>query len=132
MGGAMTEAPSYTLDHRHLSVDDVEGTARFYEDVFGARRIYEELVRGVPVVRLNLRGLWITISGILDPLIGHHIGLEVDDFDASIADMLAKGVEFVTEPKSNDKARVVFVKDNAGTIIEVIQRLEQPAYKNMG
>jgi hypothetical protein len=45
--------------------------------------------------------------------------------------MRAKGVEFVTEPKDNDKARVVFVKDDAGTIIEVIQRLEQPAYKNM-
>ena len=125
----MSETPSYWLDHRHLSVDDIEGTAQFYQNVFGARRIYSELVRGVPVIRLNLQGLWITISGTLDPLIGHHIGLEVDDFEASIADMRSKGVEFVTEPKYSNEAKVVFVRDNAGTIIEIIQRVEQPAYK---
>ncbi|ALJ16325.1 VOC family protein [Sphingopyxis macrogoltabida] len=123
--------PSYKLDHRHLSVEDVEGTAQFYETVFGARRIYAELVRGVPVIRLNLQGLWLTVSGELDPLIGHHIGFEVDDFDAAVADMREKGVEFITEPKDHGAAKVAFVRDNAGTIIEVIQRLEQPSYKTM-
>lgn len=123
--------PRYRFDHRHLSVEDVEGTARFYENMFGARRVYEELVRGVQVIRLNLDGMWITVSGELDPLIGHHIGLEVDDFDAAVADLRAKGIEFVREPAYREKANVMFVRDSAGTILEIIQRLETPPYKNI-
>ena len=120
-----TAQVQYKLDHRHLVVDDVPKTVAFYEGVLGAKKVQEVEFRGVPVVRLDLNGLPLTISGQLVPGVRDHLGFEVDDFDAAVADLQAKGVEFLVQPTNLGFAKFAFIKDAAGTTLEVLQRTPQ-------
>jgi catechol 2,3-dioxygenase-like lactoylglutathione lyase family enzyme len=113
----------YRFDHRHLVVDDVAKTVAFYEGVLGAKKVKELEFRGVPVVSLDLNGTPVNISGQLHAGVGDHIGLAVDDFDAAVADLRARGVEFLVEPTDLGFAKFAFIKDVAGTTLEVIYRV---------
>jgi catechol 2,3-dioxygenase-like lactoylglutathione lyase family enzyme len=112
----------YKLDHRHLIIDDVPKTAAFYENTLGAKRVEALELRGVPIVRLDLNGLKLTVSGPLIPGVRDHIGFEVDDFEEAMADLQAKGVEFVVQPTDLGFAKFAFIKDAAGTTLEVLHR----------
>ena len=117
-----TTQVQYKLDHRHLIVDDVPKTVAFYENTLGAKRVEALELRGVPIVRLDLNGLKLTVSGQLVPGVRDHIGFEVDDFEAAVADLQAKGVEFVVQPTDLGFAKFAFIKDAAGTTLEVLHR----------
>jgi len=117
-----TTQVQYKLDHRHLIVDDVPKTVAFYENTLGAKRVEALELRGVPIVRLDLNGLKLTVSGPLIPGVRDHIGFEVDDFEAAVADLQAKGVEFVVQPTDLGFAKFAFIKDAAGTTLEVLHR----------
>lgn len=120
-----TTPVQYKLDHRHLIVDDVAKTAAFYENTLGAKRVESLELRGVPIVRLDLNGLTLTVSGQLVPGVRDHIGFEVEDFDAAITDLQAKGVEFVVQPTDLGFAKFAFIKDAAGTTLEVLHRVQK-------
>ena len=116
---------TYSFNHRHLVVDDVPKTAAFYEGTLGAKRIQEMEFRGIPIVRLELDGLPLTISQQIHAGVGDHIGLAVDDFEAAVTELRNKGVEFIVEPTDMGFAKFAFIKDAAGTTLEVIQYMKQ-------
>jgi lactoylglutathione lyase len=116
---------NYRLNHRHLIVDDVPKTVAFYEGTLGAKKVQEMEFRGIPIVRLELDGLPLTISQQIHAGVGDHIGLAVDDFEAAVTDLRNKGVEFIVEPPDMGFAKFAFIKDTAGTTLEVIQVLKQ-------
>ena len=116
---------TYSFNHRHLVVDDVPKTAAFYEGTLGAKRIQEMEFRGIPIVRLELDGLPLTISQQIHAGVGDHIGLAVDDFEAAVTELRNKGVEFIVEPTDMGFAKFAFIKDAAGTTMEVIQYMKQ-------
>ena len=116
---------NYTFNHRHLIVDDVPKTVAFYQDTLGAKKIQELEFRGIPIVRLEMDGLPLTISQQIHTGVGDHIGLAVDDFEAAIAGLRDRGVEFIVEPTDMGFAKFAFIKDAAGTTLEVIQFMDQ-------
>lgn len=116
---------NYRFNHRHLIVDDVPKTVAFYEGTLGAKKVQEMEFRGIPIVRLELDGLPLTISQQIHAGVGDHIGLAVDDFEAAITELRAKGVEFIVEPTDMGFAKFAFIKDTAGTTLEVIQVMKQ-------
>jgi catechol 2,3-dioxygenase-like lactoylglutathione lyase family enzyme len=116
---------TYRFHHRHLIVDEVPKTAAFYEGTLGAKKVQEMEFRGIPIVRLELDGLPLTISQQIHAGVGDHIGLAVDDFEAAISDLRDKGVEFIVEPTDLGFAKFAFIKDAAGTTLEVIQLMKQ-------
>ena len=116
---------NYRLNHRHLIVDDVPKTVAFYEGTLGAKKVQEMEFRGIPIVRLELDGLPLTISQQIHAGVGDHIGLAVDDFEAAVTDLRNKGVEFIVEPTDMGFAKFAFIKDTAGTTLEVIQVMKQ-------
>jgi hypothetical protein len=65
----------------------------------------------------------VNISGQLHAGVGDHIGLAVDDFDTAMADLRAQGVEFLIEPTDMGFVKFAFIKDVAGTTLEVLQRV---------
>ena len=91
---------TYRFNHRHLIVDDVPKTAAFYEGTLGAKKVQEMEFRGIPIVRLELDGLPLTISQQIHAGVGDHIGLAVDDFEAAISDLRDKGVESSSSPQT--------------------------------
>ncbi|MGE0823997.1 MAG: VOC family protein [Candidatus Binatia bacterium] len=116
---------TYRFNHRHLIVDDVPKTVAFYEGTLGAKKVQEMEFRGRPIVRLELDGLPLTISQQIHAGVGDHIGLAVDDFEAAVTELRAKGVEFIVEPTDMGFAKFAFIRDAAGTTLEVLQFVER-------
>ena len=110
----------YSFNHRHLIVEDVPQTVAFYEGVLGAKKVQEMEFRGIPIVRLELDGLPLTISEQIHAGVGDHIGLAVDDFEAAIAELRTQQVEFIIEPTDLGFVKFAFFKDAAGTTLEVL------------
>lgn len=122
---AARQQVTYSFNHRHLIVDDVPKTVAFYEDTLGATKIQELEFRGIPIVRLEMDGLPLTISQQIHAGVGDHIGLAVDDFEAAVTGLRDRGVEFIVEPTDMGFAKFAFIKDAAGTTLEVIQFMDQ-------
>jgi Glyoxalase/Bleomycin resistance protein/Dioxygenase superfamily len=56
-----------------------------------------------------------------------HIGLTVDDVDAAVAELRAKGAEIAIGPVTrNPGLRLAFVRGPEGIMIELVQRYELP------
>jgi 3-mercaptopropionate dioxygenase len=109
-----TSCTAFRLAHQHLVVPDVAKTVAFYEQVFGAAKIEEVQVNGVPLVSLHLDGAEIWISGEIVPGLQTHIGLATEDFDAALDELKMRWVEFVGTPLHFGKRRLVIVKDSDG------------------
>ncbi len=122
---ATGQTVTYSFNHRHLIVDDVPKTVAFYEGTLGAKKVQALEFRGIPIVRLELDGLPLTISQPIHAGVGDHIGLAVDDFDAAVTELRDKGVEFIVAPTDIGFAKFAFIKDAAGTTLEVIQFIKQ-------
>jgi predicted enzyme related to lactoylglutathione lyase len=100
-------------------VDDVGQTVAFYEEVFGAAKIDETLVNGVPVVCLRLEDTDVWVSGPILPDLQSHAGLAAEDFDAALEELKMRGVEFLGEPLWIGAQRLVFVRDGNGQQIGI-------------
>jgi predicted metal-dependent enzyme (double-stranded beta helix superfamily)/predicted enzyme related to lactoylglutathione lyase len=109
-----TSCATYRLAHHHLVVDDVPRTVAFYEQTFGAAKVEETHVNGVPLVFLHLDGSEIWVSGEIVPGLRTHAGFAADDFDAALEELQMRQVEFLGEPLDLGKLRLILVKDSNG------------------
>jgi catechol 2,3-dioxygenase-like lactoylglutathione lyase family enzyme len=53
-----------------------------------------------------------------------HVSLEVDDVEGLVADLREKGVEVARELDTHPLARIAFVRDNSGNLIELYEPRE--------
>jgi len=109
-----TSCTTFRLAHQHLVVLDVGKTAAFYEQVFGAAKVEETDVNGVPLVTLHLNGSEIWISGEIVPGLQTHVGLVAEDFDAALEELEMRGVKFIGAPLRFGRQRLVIIKDSDG------------------
>ena len=131
--------PTYGYSHVHINVRDLDAAVNFYERLFGATLQYKaEYLPGRTSARLDLNGMSIQLSDRLYPLDAperpgdsephmglEHFGLEVDNFDAAVADLRAKGAEFLMEPHEfRPGLRIAFIKAPDDVRIEIMQRSE--------
>jgi 3-mercaptopropionate dioxygenase len=115
-----TSCTTYRHGHQHLVVQDVEKTVAFYEQVFGAAKVGEIQVQGMPLVSLRLEDSEIWVSGAIFPGLQTHVGLVAADFDAALEELWMRGVEFVSQPFSIGAQRIVFIKDCNGQQVGVV------------
>ncbi|HEX9868484.1 MAG TPA: VOC family protein [Candidatus Tectomicrobia bacterium] len=118
-----TSCTAFRLAHQHLVVPDVGKTVAFYEQVFGAAKVEEIQVNGVPLVSLRLDSSEVWVSGQIVPGLQTHIGLVADDFDAALAELEMRGVEFIGEPLRLGGQRLVIVKDSDGQQVGITSDL---------
>jgi lactoylglutathione lyase len=128
----------FRFDHIHLRSPDPEKTAEFYRRTFGAeitRSHYPSSSQyaGSPKLSMLLGGQRILFapthpskpSGAPPqaPYFGiEHIGLTVDDIDAAVAELDAKGVTFVQRPAATATGnRNAFVRGPEDVLIEIVQ-----------
>jgi lactoylglutathione lyase len=132
----MTE---FRFDHIHLRSPDPAATAEFYRKMFGAEvtssvgppgTAYAGLMR----YSMKLGGQTVLVAPT-DPRSPNaappkppyhgleHMGLAVDDIDASTADLKAKGAEFTVEPTTiGPGLRIAFLRGPQGVLVELVQR----------
>jgi lactoylglutathione lyase len=128
--------PEFTYDHIHLRSPDPEATAAFYERIFGAQ-ILRSTQNGKPRIDLKLGGVDVFIapvtpdSGVNPPPVTpyqglDHFGLRVNNIDAVVAELKAKGVQFTMEPTTvRPGVRVAFLRAPEGVSIELLDRNAQ-------
>ena len=111
------------IHHVALDVDDLEAALRFYVDGMG----FTELRRpdfGFPGAWLDMGGHQlhlVEVAGPLPPNGGRHFALHVEDRDAAIEELRAKGIKVDPIPEVPGAGRQAFLVDPAGNLIELNQ-----------
>lgn len=130
------------IDHVAIIVRDIEQALHFYRDTLG---ITPREIKDVPAEQVRIAFLPMGGSGgseieLLQPTVSdssltkflekrgeglHHICLEVDDIDATLADMLAKGASVLDkQPRFAAEGRAIFLhpKGTHGVLLELIEK----------
>ena len=84
--------------HAHLFASDLDGSIRFYREMFGAELVFDSVVAGARNVLLRLGSSHINFydQPFRDSGRGsiHHLGIGTDDLAALVAHMEEKGFKF--------------------------------------
>lgn len=124
----------FAYDHIHLRSPDVEATARWYEEMFGAEIIRSVQSDGKPRLDLKLGGVAVFIAQVPEggavaeppqtPHLGlEHIGLRVEGIDQAVAELKRKGAEFTVEPRTiRPGVRIAFLRGPQNVSIELLDR----------
>ncbi len=124
---------AFKFDHIHLFTRDPEGTAKWYENMFGAE-VIRTMPGGKPRIDLKLGGANIFILDVSGdpkavPASGHphtgldHFGLEVKGIDKVCDELKAKGAVFTRGPETiRPGTRIAFLNGPDGVSIEVLER----------
>jgi len=133
------------IEHIALAVADLDAAIAHYEKVWGLHVEHRERVedQGVEEAMLPLGDSYLQLLGATAPdtTVGkflerrgeglHHIAYEVDDLEATLAELKAQGVTLIDEkPRRGGRGHMVaFVhpKDNRGLLVELIQSARPPA-----
>ncbi len=128
------------IEHVALAVADLDAAVSHYAEVWGLEVQHRERVedQGVEEAMLPLGDSYLQLLGATSPdtTVGrflatrgeglHHIAYEVEDLEAALAELKAKGVRLIDEkPRRGGRGHMVaFVhpKGNHGLLVELIQR----------
>ncbi|MFC1988567.1 VOC family protein [Chloroflexota bacterium] len=124
--------PKYWFEHVHLISDDPQKTAEFYEKIFGARNLgTRNLADERIVVDLELNGVFILIMSPRNKQIVpgtaqtglEHLGVRTDDLEAAVAELKAKGVNFVQDiTQYGERTKLSFLLTPENTLVELLER----------
>ena len=130
---------AFGIHHLHLKTRDPKATMQFYVDNLGATLVGEAGAHGY---RVNLHGLQLNITPIMETQGREqhygmeHIGVDTDDYAATLARLRANGVRVLEEsaltasdlaaypwlPPGAMGRRVCFLEAPDGVQIEVIEK----------
>jgi catechol 2,3-dioxygenase-like lactoylglutathione lyase family enzyme len=127
-----------SMNHVHFQTDDIPGIKRWYVQAFGANPGRRPCVACLSSPRMietgDLPGVNLSFSAAPAgtrplPTKGRsldHIGFEVDDLDALVASLEAKGIrmEGPVRQVPNTNVRIAFLTDPWGTYIELTEGLD--------
>lgn len=116
------------LAHINILADDLAETERFYCDILGMEKGFDFLKDG------ELFGFYVKagertfieifhkdyVANTERPLM-HHLCLEVEDLDAAIAQIRAKGWEITDKKFGGDNCWQAWITDPSGVKIELMQ-----------
>lgn len=122
----------YRYDHLHLRSRDAVAAARFYGQVLGARETGREGGESPSRIMLDVGGLTLFIEQAPDGMAPaavpphrgiEHIGFRVEDIEATVADLAARGIPLVSGITDvRPGLRIAFFEGPDGVRIEVLQR----------
>ena len=115
-----TSCTNFRLAHQHLVVSDVQQTVAFYEQIFGAAKLEEVQVNGMPLISLQLDGGEVWVSGEIIPGLQTHVAFAAEDFDAAVEEFKMRWVELISEPLHIGRQRVIFIKDHNGQQVGIM------------
>lgn len=126
---------NYKYDHLHIISPDPLSAAQFFVDKFDASvKSSGTAPNGTPMVAVDFHGANLFFmgrpdapeAGALDPRKSYgleHFGVVTDDLDSAVAELKAKGVEFVQDITNfRPGIRISFLKGPDNTIIELLER----------
>ena len=124
----------FGFDHVHLVGSDLDASERFYREMFGAETLGRRDAGAATNLMMRLDGinLFIRTSRPTDQVSADgkevrygydHFGVVVQDLNAAIDELRAKGVVVLEEPRTvRPGTHIAFVEGPDRTRIEVLQR----------
>ncbi len=128
--------PQYVYDHVHLVSPDPRRAAAFYERAFNAKLVAEgKYPEGGTRVELELGGTRLLIrsprgtgqsteDAPVKRLGLEHFGVRVDNIEAAVAELKAKGIKLLEEIRVSAPtgAKIAFLMAPDNVMIEIVQR----------
>jgi methylmalonyl-CoA/ethylmalonyl-CoA epimerase len=125
------------VHHTGVVVRSMDKAYAFFRDKLGLPFVKEEMIedQGVRAALLDLGNAYLELLEPVVPDTGiarylerhgeglHHVCLEVDDIDASLAELKAKGVELIDQtPRPGLTGTIAFVHPSAlhGVLVELV------------
>jgi len=121
------------LHHLHFKCSDMEGSVRFFKEVFDGEELSRIEFHGMPIVRMRVGGSIFSFSPKkageeveshpkADRYGLYHIGLQVKDLEAAVAALKKRGLTITQEPASvTEKVKVAFFLGPDDYSIELVQ-----------
>lgn len=114
-----------SLDHVHVFASDASATVRFFQTMFDANVVWDEVVAGTRGIRLQIGRAFILVydqppkgprSGAV-----HHLGIETDDLDGLVGAMTARGFHFRNPIREDATFKYVMVAGPDDLLIELFE-----------
>ncbi len=121
------------LHHLHFKCSDMEGSIRFFKEVFDGEELSRIEFEGMPIVRMKVGGNIFSFSPKkageqveahpqADRYGLYHIGLQVKDVEKAVEELRKKGLTITQEPVSvTEKVKVAFFLGPDDYSIELVQ-----------
>lgn len=105
-----------------VNVDDVDRAVAFYTDVLGFTRRTDRPDFGIGGAWLQAGDQQVhLLAAPVPPALGQHLAVLVDDLDAVVTELRARGLD-VRDPAELPASRQSVVADPSGNVIELHQR----------
>lgn len=120
--------PRYWYDHVHVVSPEPENTAKFYQDMFGAKQVSRQVMAdGVLLLGLDLNGSRVLVKSPkpgIPPSYGiEHFGVQTDDLESAVKELKAKGVQFTQDISAPfPGVKISFLKGPEDVLIELLER----------
>jgi len=121
--------PSYTMNHVHHEAVDVAAAADWYIQLFGGNPDEPFEKDGATWQRVHVGPITFTITNrassgpAAERFLGYdHLGIESDDFDATIAKAEEMGVNIYAGPMDAGGFRIAFISGPDNVKIELMEK----------
>ena len=114
-----------SLDHAHIFASDPAATVRFFQDMFRATVVWDEVAAGARGIRVQIGRAFILIydqppkaarGGAF-----HHLGIETDDLDALVSAMKSRGFVFRNPIRQDKGFKYVMIAAPDDLLIELFE-----------
>lgn len=121
------------LDHLHMICGNVEEGVQYFEKMFDGRVVSRGEIRGLPAIRVDVKGILVTVMGTaagtgqLIPGKGSrgldHFGFRVKDLVKTVEDLKKRGATFGVDVTAGAGGiKFAFVDGPDGSRIELVER----------
>lgn len=114
-----------SLDHVHIFASDPAATVQFFQAMFGATVVWDEVAAGARVIRVQLGRAFIEVYD--QPPKGprggavHHLGIETDDLAGLVRKMTSRGFVFRNPVRADKTFKYVMIAGPDDLLIELFE-----------
>lgn len=121
------------LDHVHILCGDVEKSVKYFEDVFGGKVESRGELRGFPMIRMDVKGVFINLMGTDPKAMAleagkgsrglDHFGFAVKGLEKTVEDLKKRGAKISAGPGMTPAGvKFAFIDGPEGIRIELVER----------
>ena len=122
-----------SLDHAHIFASDPAITAEFFTTMLGATVVWDDVVAGARVVRLQIGRGFVNVydQAPKAPRGGafHHLGIETDDLAGLVRQMTSHGFVFRNAIRDDKNFRYVMIAGPDDLLIELFECREPERWR---
>ncbi len=121
------------LDHVHILCGEVEKSVKYFEDVFGGKVESRGELRGFPMIRMDVKGVFINLMGTDPKAMAleagkgsrglDHFGFAVKGLEKTVEDLKKRGAKISAGPGMTPAGvKFAFIDGPEGIRIELVER----------